>query len=74
MTEKKDTKKGGILLPKISDKAQRSIKMESILDEIIENYDAAADGQDKVDALIIIQTQLNNLGLYQQYLNMQKIG
>jgi len=74
MTEKKDTKKGGILLPKISDKAQRSIKMESILDETIENYDAAADGQDKVDALIIIQTQLNNLGLYQQYLNMQKIG
>ncbi len=54
-------------------KAERSKKMESILDETIDNYDAAADGQDKVDALIIIQTQLNNLGLHQQYLNMQKM-
>jgi hypothetical protein len=53
-------------------KAQRVKKMESILDETIENYDAAADGQDKVDALIIIQTQLNNIAIYQQFLNMQK--
>jgi len=54
-------------------KVQRLKKMESILDETIDNYDAAPDGQDKVDALIIIQTQLNNLGLYQQFLNMQKV-